>query len=552
MAHSARDPVFFASVAIANKYNNQNSAGEFCIRCHSPSGWLAGHSENFSGLDLQGTDFDGIQCDYCHRLVDPLHPDSTVPYMAFPVPGYGNGMHVIQKYTTPKRGSLDTAYSPHETKYDSFQKASEMCGICHDVSNPFYAEDRLTQAPFEYAPLERTFSEWAMSSFAQQGDSGTCQSCHMKKTSGYACILPTAPFRTNIAPHDLTGGNTFVPDILPDFWTGLDTAALQTGKERAIATLQDAAELDVHAYRLNDTVKASVTITNRTGHKLPTGYPDGRKMWINLIGLNISGDTVFQSGMYNADSASIMQDIQLKTYECIQGLTPATADHFGLQAGPSFHFGVNDTILFDNRIPPKGFTNEKFLLRRAEPIGASYADSQYWDVTHYILPATVTEVKAVLYYQTITKDYVEFLRDENVGNSYDWNAWGDKLHTSWSKRGKSLPVAMNISSANVVDSTNASAHDINSDIPVSFTLSQNFPNPFNPVTHIEFRISNSGFVRLNVYDILGKEIATLVNETKSPGIYSVPFDGSNLPSGVYLYSISVKGRTQTKKMLLVK
>ena len=554
MAHSARDPIFYAALAVANKYNNMNSAGEYCIRCHSPSGWLAGHSENFSGQDLAGTDFDGVQCDYCHRSADPLHPDSTVPYMVFQVPGYGNGMHAVQKFSSPKRGPFDSVSAPHETIYDSFQRTSELCGICHDVSNPHYAGDRINQAPFEYAPLERTYSEWAMSWYATQNDSGTCQSCHMTVTKGYACFFPSAPLRTNLARHDLTGGNTFVPDILPDFWNGLDSTSLIDGKQRAVSTLQRAADLDVAAYHSGDTVIAQVRITNLTGHKLPTGYPDGRRMWINLVGTNTDGDTVFQSGAYQPDSAVLVKDNQLKVYEAIQGLTPYRATIYGLQPGPSFHFGINDTILFDNRIPPKGFTNEKFLLRLAEPVGKSYADSQYWDITHYILPGTASKVTATIFYQTISNEYVKFLRDENVGNLYDWNSWGNNLYNSWRQRGKSQPVAMNTKTETVLDSMMDVRDSEDRLFPSSTMLMQNYPNPFNPTTNFEFRISSHGgeFVTLKVYDILGKEIATLVNERKLPGTYTVQFDAGNLSNGVYLYSLSVNGHTQTKKMLLLK
>jgi len=74
-------------------------------------------------------------------------------------------------------------------------------------------------------------------------------------------------------------------------------------------------------------------------------------------------------------------------------------------------------------------------------------------------------------------------------------------------------------------------------------LSQNYPNPFNPTTHMEFAcpparqgISNLGFVSLKVYDLLGKEVATLVNENKLPGIYTIEFDGTNLSSGMYFYT----------------
>ncbi|MGE5364397.1 MAG: T9SS type A sorting domain-containing protein [Bacteroidota bacterium] len=80
----------------------------------------------------------------------------------------------------------------------------------------------------------------------------------------------------------------------------------------------------------------------------------------------------------------------------------------------------------------------------------------------------------------------------------------------------------------------------------------NYPNPFNPSTTIRYAVKEDGLVTLKVYDILGKEISTLVNETKTKGIYTVSFGGSDLPSGIYFYSISVNDYTATKKMMLTK
>jgi hypothetical protein len=86
----------------------------------------------------------------------------------------------------------------------------------------------------------------------------------------------------------------------------------------------------------------------------------------------------------------------------------------------------------------------------------------------------------------------------------------------------------------------------------SFKLEQNYPNPFNPTTKIEFRIADFGFVSLKVYDVLGNEIATLVNEEKPAGEYEVEFDGSRLPTGIYFYQLQAGNFVETKKMVLLK
>lgn len=91
---------------------------------------------------------------------------------------------------------------------------------------------------------------------------------------------------------------------------------------------------------------------------------------------------------------------------------------------------------------------------------------------------------------------------------------------------------------------------------IDFFLDQNFPNPFNPSTSIQYYISKRQFVSLKVYDITAKEIAVLVNEEKEPGIYKVKFDGNEIfpahPSGVYLYKLQSNNSNYTRKMLLLK
>lgn len=88
--------------------------------------------------------------------------------------------------------------------------------------------------------------------------------------------------------------------------------------------------------------------------------------------------------------------------------------------------------------------------------------------------------------------------------------------------------------------------------PLSFELLQNYPNPFNPLTTIQFEVGKTSHITLKVFDFLGREVETLLDERKVPGNYKVRFDGSNLPSGVYFYRLSNGSVTQEKKMILLK
>jgi len=88
--------------------------------------------------------------------------------------------------------------------------------------------------------------------------------------------------------------------------------------------------------------------------------------------------------------------------------------------------------------------------------------------------------------------------------------------------------------------------------PSVFSLSQNYPNPFNPSTAISYQLPMNAFVTLKVYDVLGNEVAALVNEEKTAGEYKIEFNGNRLPSGIYLYKLTSGSFVETKKMVLMK
>lgn len=107
--------------------------------------------------------------------------------------------------------------------------------------------------------------------------------------------------------------------------------------------------------------------------------------------------------------------------------------------------------------------------------------------------------------------------------------------------------------AQVTSGTGATSVDKESDmIPQAFRLEQNYPNPFNPSTTIRFSVASAGSVSLRVFDMLGREMATLVNETMAPGTYSVKWNASSAPSGIYFTTLRAGNSVETKRMALVK
>ncbi|MBK7630757.1 MAG: T9SS type A sorting domain-containing protein [Ignavibacteriales bacterium] len=87
---------------------------------------------------------------------------------------------------------------------------------------------------------------------------------------------------------------------------------------------------------------------------------------------------------------------------------------------------------------------------------------------------------------------------------------------------------------------------------MAYELGQNYPNPFNPSTTIRFSVPEAGLVTLKVYNLLGEEVATLLNNEQAAGVYEANFDASRLSSGIYFYTLEAKNFTSTKKMVLLK
>jgi photosystem II stability/assembly factor-like uncharacterized protein len=126
------------------------------------------------------------------------------------------------------------------------------------------------------------------------------------------------------------------------------------------------------------------------------------------------------------------------------------------------------------------------------------------------------------------------------------------MELDFSNSNRMLRLATHGNGAYQLALTSAVSNQYEETIPTYFTLEQNYPNPFNPSTTIRYSIKESGSVKLNVFDINGKQVAALVNKTQTVGEYTVTFDGSNLASGTYIYKLQIGNNSTTKKMVLIK
>ncbi len=515
MGQSARDPLFYACLAIANQ--DVANGGDICLRCHTPAAWLEGRSVPTDGSTLTDFDRDGVACLVCHRMVDPvfkpgISPDEDFDILAEidPLPtSPGTGNYIIDPYDR-RRGPFDLINDPPHpgdinllTKglpapqfvVSPFHQTSEMCATCHDVSNPAYtrqADDTYALGPideahptgdqFDMFPIERTYSEWANSDYVVGVDAGgrfggnlpttvvsSCQDCHMADRDGNGCIqgLPELggqevyPPRPDMPRHDFAGGNSWVRDAIKELTADRWPSDLIPGQEQFNANLDAGQQKSIELLQLAATLEAEqlgagldVRVINETGHKLPTGYPEGRRMWLNVQYFDSSDNLVAERGMYNFLTADLTTE-DTTVYEAKLGMTEDVAMATGLEPGESFHFVLNNYYVKDNRIPPRGFTNAAYQAIQATPVGETYEDGQFWSDKKYLIDLDATKAVVNLYYQTSSKEYIEFLRDQNVTND-----WGDTLFALWENHGKGAPVLM---ASTMVDLTNFTPGDLDGD-----------------------------------------------------------------------------------------
>jgi hypothetical protein len=496
MANAARDPIFWAALDVAN--HDLPGIGEWCLRCHSPVGWLGGRVTpdpgwadgcSLSGnIDDVDNDFEGLSCSICHRMqVNPSPPPGQSSVY------YENGQYWIHDEECATGGEpcrhgpydyIPDPEPPHVWAHSQYHVDSDSCGNCHNVSNPVLTlidENGVnTGIP---VPVERTYKEWEQSDFSVAGPGHvTCQNCHMPDAThdpAYPSVSIDINRTGDLPIHELAGGNTWVPQVLkgeyPNLARGDEFDATTAWAEEM---LQSAATVTVSApsvVQAGEPMTFDVRVTNLSGHKLPTGYPEGRRMWLDVVVKDDLGTTVWRTGAWDPATGALADDPQLKVYEVKPGIWDRNGtdecDTEDLLGNPLFHFVLNDCIALDNRIPPLGFTGGDDIETR--PVNYTYPETWpgsgvlvNWDDTGYSasVPGSAAgdwTVEATLRYQTASDDYVRFLRDQAVNNGFPNDCTprttgmvdmsrGELLYDIWTRYDRAPPVAMASGSSSVV------------------------------------------------------------------------------------------------------
>jgi hypothetical protein len=438
-----------------------------------------------------------------------------------------------------KRASFADAAATHQMLYSRYHKSKFFCATCHDVSNPALANLGLSGLPDQSAGLdliteqysahryfhvERTFSEFMLSTYAQQGGAptnpefehasggidwvATCQDCHMRDVVGVACnkkggvLRPEASAEhpsSGLPLHDMTGGNAWISYILGTLdpaGPAYDPLNLQIlDKGPAVLTLDlnagetpklNGPELIAGSQRAKDQLRVAATIKNlsydpltgdlsfrvqnNTPHKLISGFPEGRRMFVNIRAY-VNGCLSYEanpydysvgtiSGLPNSPASPNLAPTEVYVDELVYEVHPKS-DLTG--ENETFHFVLATGRYKDNRIPPKGFDIASASQRLCEPVWHGHSDPNYFTPDEYaagcddvniLIPKDAEYVDVSLFYQGTSREYVEFLRDEINGaadtlasptlsgepNAYivqadpffnGLRAWGDTIWDLW-------------------------------------------------------------------------------------------------------------------------
>ena len=461
-----------------------------------------------------------------------------------------------------KRAPFADANAKHDMLYSRYHKSKYMCGTCHDISNPALANlghdgssplPSETQPAYSYAHVERTFSEFMLSGYGTNGGMtgtgpyspdqfktshagnkiATCQDCHFRDIDGVAAgksgvVRPddsTDHPLSGVPEHRMIGGNLWVPYLLAstvptsphysatnatllnqgsavltlDLSQGeaLDPTLLMETVTRSAQMLQDSISMINESYSLSNQV-FTLRLQNHTGHKLISGYPEGRRMFLNIKAY-VGDDVIYEINPYDNDIGTL------------KGLNPGySANSPLLENGEEYMdelvyevhqssslLGVNETFHMalaterykDNRILPQGFRIADAAERLCEPVWHGHSDTNFHSVSNYYtqaeyeggydevtveLPIGTEKIEAGLYYQTTSREFIEFLRDEingiggtltntaYIAQTDPWfsglAAWGDTIWELW-ENNKDAPGAAPVLMTNTFVSLDVSDID---------------------------------------------------------------------------------------------
>jgi Cytochrome c554 and c-prime len=342
-SNSWTDPVYRAALHVMSRAS-KGKVDNFCMGCHTPVGVVTKQATP-AGNNMSEAAVQGVHCEVCHNVSG--------------ISGVGNGSYIL----TPKLhgrplkfGPYKDAVSPyHDTAYSQLHTQSEFCADCHDVTHPF---NRL--------PVERTYTEWRDSTYAGEGIQ--CQDCHMKPVAGRAS--PIGKQRERVYTHYFIGGNSLITQLLgSEEHSGRSEEMLKSA-----ATVRIIAPASLSRTHSN---QVQVRVDNvGAGHKLPTGFPEGRELWLDFKVVDARNAQVYRLGA-------------IKEGETEPG-TKSFKVTLGDRNGKLVDINVLDAyrILNDTRISPRGYGEVTYMFDLPKGVTGPVkliAELNYWSFSQALL-----------------------------------------------------------------------------------------------------------------------------------------------------------------------
>lgn len=430
MANAARDPFWRAKVTHEILVNPGHSLQlqDKCTSCHAPAGHyqskLKYHQAYYTLSDLYADTLglDGVTCQICHAqapaLIGSLHSGALnfdtnnirVAYGPYDVP-FAPPMHDFVGITP---------------KYGDHLSDAGLCAGCHTLITE--TADLNGQPTGGTFVEQATYHEWLNSRYDDEHDNITCQGCHVPQlldeiiiSANYQFLTPKFPFGL----HELAGANVPMLKILRDNRLKLGIPAEAVHFDSTIAAtlrMLQGKTLDLTltpGVLHGDTAFFDLKLLNKTGHKLPSGYP-ARRMWVEFVVENATGDTVFHSGRYQPDFSVPDEDAQVEPhYDVIY-----RADQVQIyELVPGDVTGAFTTVLEradkalkDNRLAPQGFQLSDPVYDTVRIVGQAQSDPDFnrftggsegsgSDVLHFHIPVNnytgALTVSAKVWYQSL-------------------------------------------------------------------------------------------------------------------------------------------------------
>ncbi len=572
MGNSSKDPFWRAIVAeeVHEHPQLQNLIETTCTKCHAPAGYrqaIQNGNQYYTIADLKQDPLanDGVTCTTCHQI-NSANYGQPVSYSG----GYGISTEriIYGPYPNPLTQPMITNVN-YTTQYTPSIGTSEHCATCHTLFTPTIDYNGQIVGMF---PEQTPYIEWKNSIYKDIGV--PCQTCHMPITNTPVDISILPPWhntlRTPYWKHLFIGGNKGVNRLMANNINQLQLSASAQNYDTTYyytekMLTENSIKVSIQPEFKGGFIEANVILENLAGHKIPTGIPY-RRMWIHFKVVDENQNIIFESGkwdtngeifgldtLYEPHYDIITDESQVQIYETILKDVNGDITHNLLRSA---------AYKKDNRLPPKGFTTTHPSYDTIAIVGDAFTDPNFnkdgsiegtgKDKVLYNVPINSNGKYSIFVqvcYQSFTPKLINYIRGIDIPDIQQFVS----LYNTSDKS----PSILSYDSIQVVISSANDRIDM-----WEFKLNQNYPNPFNPTTTIKFSIPQTDspllggargrFTTLKIYDILGNEIAALVNEQKSPGNYEVSWDGSDYTSGIYFCSLKSGNYSSVTKMLLLK